>query len=95
LFIHVRHTAIAGKETTVNATELAALLQRSEIHREILGDYRGPYALGVGQDPANPGAYVFVLKVPDEHGWPRSVTVDGQQVPVYVQGGFKQPVPSG
>jgi hypothetical protein len=75
----------------VDASELAPLLERSETHRLILGDYKGPYALGVGRDPDNPGAYGFILKVPTEEGWPRSVTINGQRIPIHVQGGF-QPV---
>jgi hypothetical protein len=73
----------------MNASELADLLERSETHRLILGDYKGPYALGVSRDPDNPGAYGFVLKVPDDKGWPRSVTIQGKRIPVHVQGGFK------
>ncbi len=75
----------------MDASELATLLERGETHRQILGDYKGPYALGVGQDPDNPSTYGFVLKVPDAEGWPKSVTINGQRVPVHVQGGF-QPV---
>ena len=75
----------------MGVSELAALLERSETHRLILGDYEGRYALGVGRDPDNPGVYGFVLKVPNEEGWPRFVTIQGQRIPVHVQGGF-QPV---
>jgi hypothetical protein len=75
----------------MDASELAALLKRSETHRLILGDYEGPYALGVGRDPDNPSGYGFVLKVPHAEGWPRFVMIQGQRIPVNVQGGF-QPV---
>jgi hypothetical protein len=75
----------------MDISELAALLERGETHRLILGDYKGPYALGIGRDPNNANGYGFVLKVPDAKGWPRSVVIEGQRIPIVVQGGFKAP----
>ena len=77
----------------MDAVELADLLENSETHRLILGDYQGRYALGVGRDPDNPGAYALILKVPDAAGWPRSVTINGRRVQICVQGGFRRVQP--
>jgi len=70
--------------------ELAGLVERPDVHRRIVGDYAGPYSLGVTHSPKGPA---FVLKVRDARGFPNWVTIEGQDIPVIVQGGFLPPRP--
>lgn len=70
--------------------QLAHLLKQPATHQLIVGDYDGSYALGVSGDP--PG---FLLRVePGEvDHFPDRVTIDGDEIPVVVRGGFASPVP--
>jgi hypothetical protein len=74
----------------MKADQLASLVERPEVHRRILGAYTGPYSLGVAATPHGPAV---VLKVADPTGFPTSVILDGEQIPVVVHGGFRAPVP--
>ena len=70
--------------------QLAAALQRPEVHREVLGNYRGGYSLGVTR--AN-GRAALLLRVEDgipDHV-PSEIFVDGEPVPVIVHGDFRAP----
>ena len=70
--------------------QLAAALQRPEIHRRVLGNYRGAYSLGVTR--AN-GRAALSLRVDDPIPGhvPSEILVDGEPVPVIVHGGFRAP----
>ena len=70
--------------------QLAAALRRPEVHREVLGNYRGAYSLGVTR--AN-GRAALLLRVEDgvpDHV-PSAIVVDGEPVPVIVHGNFQAP----
>ena len=77
----------------MNESSLAEALQRPELHRALLGNYDGAYALGITSSPETNDRIALLLRiegtVPKEI--PTHVTVDGEQVPVIVQGGFKTP----
>ena len=64
-----------------------------EVHRTILGDYDGAYALGVAASDDYPDGHALLLRVEDEdpHGFPHSIQVDGRTVIVLVEGGFRAP----
>jgi hypothetical protein len=77
----------------VNA--LADLLDRPETHQKVLGSYRGPYSLGVTRSPVPEGSPGFLLRVEDKDPktFPKSVSIDGHEIPVVVRGGFTAPLP--
>lgn len=78
----------------MNETTLAEAIQKPEIHRRLLGKYKGAYALGVTSAPNEAGAALLLRlegAVPKEI--PKHIAVDGEQVPVKVVGGFKVPKP--
>ena len=77
----------------MTAQQLGKLLERSETHRLIVGNHPGPYALGVTHAPDPSQGFAFVLKIADPTGVPDSVEIEGQRIPVIVQGGFRRPVP--
>ena len=74
--------------------DLARIIERPATHRRIVGDYAGAYSLGVTRHPSKSGG-AFLLRVED-HGvenMPRSVTIEGEEIPVIVQGGCRAPRP--
>lgn len=76
----------------MNETTLAAAIQKPEIHRRLLGKYKGAYALGVTTSPDDKGAALLLRiegAVPEDI--PKQIAVDGEQVPVKAVGGFKAP----
>lgn len=70
--------------------QLAAALQRPEVHRKLLGNYRGPYSLGVTRAH---GRAALLLRVEDEvpEHMPSEIVIDGEPVSVIVHGGFRAP----
>jgi hypothetical protein len=77
----------------MNVTELSEALQHPEIHRRILGGYRGPYALGVTDSPENSDEAAFLLRVADDASLNDldAVEVHGESVHVIVKRGFVAP----
>lgn len=71
--------------------ELGDLLDIPATHQIIVGNRREPYSLGVTESPQKSPA--FLLKIADPSGIPSSVTINGERIPVIVQGGFRAPVP--
>jgi hypothetical protein len=67
--------------------ELADLLDRPECHRKILGNYRGPYSLGVTRIPGPGDGFGFLLRVEgqDPGRFSKSVDLDGRHIPVIVK----------
>ena len=78
----------------MDVTQLVAEMDSPKLHQSVLGDFDGPYSLGVGRDKTslNP---VLLLLVPPEarQAFPEQVTVAGEAVPVVVHRTFKQAVP--
>jgi len=81
------------EEFGMNESSLAEAIQRPEVHRTLLGDYDGAYALGITSSPEDKDHIALLLRiegtVPKEI--PTHIAVDGEQVPVVVQGGFTAP----
>ena len=74
--------------------KLAELAARPEVHRRLLGDYRGPYSLGVTRVPLEDGEPALLLRVASEdlaQQIPRELDIDGDTVPVVVDGKFRAP----
>lgn len=74
----------------MNVNQLTNWVEQPETHRQIVGDYQGSYALGV---TTNPLAFVLRVEPEDVSSFPNKVNIQGVDVPVIVQGNFKQPVP--
>ena len=67
------------------------LMELPETHKAIVGEYQGPYSLGVETEPE----FGFVLKVEPECSgdFPTRVTVAETEFPVRVVYGFVAPTP--
>jgi hypothetical protein len=76
----------------MNEASLAEAVQRPELHRRLLGKYKGAYALGVTRI-ANGQRCALHLRIegPVPPEIPQKIAVDGEEVPVVVEGGFKAP----
>lgn len=74
----------------MTAAQLARLASEPRTHELIVGDYAGSYALGVTDDPP---AFLLRVEPQDVGQFPRAVTLDGTEVPVVVEGGFRRPRP--
>jgi hypothetical protein len=75
---------------------LAELVTRPDVHRRLLGDYRGPYSLGVTRIPPEDGEPALLLRVANEDlakQVPRVLDVDGDTVRVVVDDQFSPPRP--
>jgi len=76
----------------MTSAELAAALESPELHRKLLGGYRGPYALGITKSP-NQDEPALLLRVgvdaPEE--MLQTIEVNGEQVPVIIEKGFGAP----
>ncbi len=77
----------------MNEASLAEAIQRPDVHRRLLGKYRGAYALGITCAPDDDEGVALLLRVegsvPEEI--PAKIAVDGEEVSVRVEGGFKAP----
>lgn len=75
--------------------ELAGWMTRPEVHRRLLGSYRGPYAMGVTRVPAGedgePALLVRVVGEDVARSVPTSIDIDGEQVRVVADGTFRPP----
>ena len=72
--------------------EIADLIERPDVLRRILQDYCGPYSLGITEREGQPA---LLLRVAGERPQRtmRTVSVDGDIVPLVVEAGFKPPRP--
>ncbi|MGF6806302.1 hypothetical protein OKW30_001428 [Paraburkholderia sp. Clong3] len=69
---------------------LAQLITAPELHRQLLGHYKGAYSLGIGQLPKHPGKHALILSVVDEpsESFPKYVVLNGEKVPVLIEHDF-------
>jgi len=75
--------------------QLSSVLQKADVHRQLLGDYDGPYSLGVGRDPEDPSAPAIVLHVQDAPSVnpPTHLDIGSERVRVIIRRGFVAPRP--
>ncbi|HEY7424904.1 MAG TPA: hypothetical protein VH682_11800 [Gemmataceae bacterium] len=76
----------------MDAKQLMSWVEEPETHQKIVGDYDGPYALGVSDAPP---AFLLRVESDDVSGFPTKVNLHGVDVPVIVRGHFVPPVPLG
>lgn len=83
----------------MNIRTLMAEIEQPDVQRALLADYQGPYSIGIGPDPREPVKSVLhpvvIVRVShkDSIHPPRSIKVEGEDVPVVVQGGYDAPRP--
>lgn len=78
----------------MDVEKLVSEVDSPNLHQALLGNFDGPYSLGVRRDKDSEKA-VLLLMVPADivQAFPAHVTVAGEQVSVEVQRTFKQPAP--
>ncbi len=74
----------------MDINDLVSWTQEPVTHQKIVGDYDGPYSLGVTDNPP-----ALLLRIPsqDVSKFPTTINIHGIDVPVIVHGGFVPPVP--
>ncbi len=79
----------------MHQARLAALIAQPEVHKQILGDYRGSYSLGLTLNPENRNELAIRVRIEgeDSNGIARQVTLEGDTIPIIVSTNFKAPVP--
>jgi hypothetical protein len=78
----------------MTAERLASLLTRPDVHKLVLGDYQGPYALGVTSWPGREGEGALRLRVQGEPAEKRrTIFLEGEVVLLLIEGNFSQPKP--
>ena len=79
----------------MDAKKLATFVERADVHQRILGDYSGPYSLGIARLPDHPSELILRVRVQAEdlNYFPRTIALDGELVQIVVEGGFQVPTP--
>lgn len=80
----------------MDANRLAELIEEPDVHRRVLGKYRGPYALGVTQASgggSNDAALSLSVEGEDSDKFPSEIELDGERVPVVVNSRWTVPKP--
>lgn len=74
---------------------LADLIEKPEVQKKILRNYRGGYSLGITLNPENRSEVAIRVRVEGEEkpDIPSQITLDGDTVPIVVNTNFKVPVP--
>lgn len=74
---------------------LAALIERPEVQRQLLNGYRGPFSLGITLNPWNRRELAISVQIAgsDPSHLPSEVELEGETIPVVVEGDFKTPYP--
>jgi hypothetical protein len=74
----------------MDAKQLMSWAEEPGTHQKIVGDYDGPYSLGVTD---NPPAFLLRVVPGEVDNFPAKVNIHGVEVPVVVHGSFVPPVP--
>jgi hypothetical protein len=73
---------------------LATFVQKPDVHRRVLGSYRGAYALGVTQASRDQDAALSLsVASPDASSFPREIDIEGERVPIHIQTNWSAPRP--
>lgn len=74
---------------------LTELIETPDVHRRLLGGYKGSYALGITQDPDDKSRLALRLRIEAEGppAIPNEIVLDGEAVLVVVDTPFRGPVP--
>ena len=73
---------------------LSKFVEKPEIHRRVLGKYRGGYALGVTETPDKKEAALSLsVESAEASDFPNEVKIAGENVPVIVQTKWSVPRP--
>jgi hypothetical protein len=74
-------------EQRLTMGEVDAALDDPSVIKNILGDYKGPFNLGVVQ--TREGCYVSIRVPKINHEFPTSISYNGRTIPVHVDLGYK------
>lgn len=78
----------------MDVAKLVSEVDNPHLHQVLLGNFEGPYSLGVTRDKGSANAVLLLMVPPDiVESFPSHVTVAGERVPVEVQRTFRQPAP--
>jgi hypothetical protein len=78
----------------MDVAKLVSEVDSPNLHQALLGDFEGPYSLGVRRDKDSAKAVLLLMVPPDiVQAFPAHVTVAGEKVPVEVQRTFRHPAP--
>lgn len=72
-------------------TLMKALTNDSEITKQILGNYKGTWTLGIRLDPDDKDKYALALHVGIDKldSFAREIMIEGEKIKVVVEHGFK------
>lgn len=80
----------------MDAKTLGTLAEKPEVQRRILGDYKGPYSLGVARIGNSNQKWGFRLRIEgDFRADTHTIMLEGEAVPVIITGGFRAPSATG
>ena len=79
----------------MDVSQLARLVSKPEIHREVLRRYQGPYALGVTRlnNDSKKGALRLRVEKGKTSDFPAQIEIQGEKVPVLVDVNWAAPEP--
>lgn len=79
----------------MSALQLSRTIRQPALVRQLIGDYRGAYSLGIGQDPENPSQAAIVLQTEnaDPSKFLDHIQLDNCSIRIIVRQGFRPPVP--
>jgi hypothetical protein len=87
---------VKAKVEAMDVNRLAELIQDPDVHRRVLGQYRGPYSLGVTQvsgGQSNDAALSLSVEGKDSDQFPSHIEIAGERVPVVVNPRWTVPRP--
>jgi hypothetical protein len=75
-----------------NGFLLSSIINRPDLHKELLGNYTGAYSLGITSSDRGTDD-VLLLRVEPENtaGFANEVTFEGHKIAVIVKGSFRKP----
>lgn len=80
----------------MTADRLIHLVHSPELLQKVLGNYDGPFSIGVGQDPSEPSCAAVVVHLQGKReavNVPDSIELAGETLKVIKKSGFLPPKP--
>ena len=77
----------------MDVERLARHVEKPSLHRRLLGDYDGPYALGVTRQDDGSAALSLSVASRSTKGFPKDVEIEGERIRVLVHPNWKAPTP--
>jgi hypothetical protein len=79
----------------MDSKTLQESLSAADVHRRIVGDFRGAYSLGISRFPGDESGPALILRVAtdDVSNFPDHIEIAGETIPIDVRANFRPPVP--